>query len=300
MMKSTVCLMAVLFTLAGSGRVMAQAGIAPPDIEKLQIMEDSMLITADSMYEAFIPDSHIGYSERFARQLVKALKIPNSWLYPFERIREKINIIKSDDSTFRIFNWEITPSNITKRYYGAIQLPGEQLKLIGLNDYAEQIGKGGEDSILTGGKWFGALYYRIISKDVQGRRIYTLFGYNGGGQLSNRKILDPMMIENNRVLFGAPIFGVASVNYPRQRINRFILEYKKDVQVSMNWDEERKMIVFDKLVSQVNDPHRKYTYAPSGQYDGLYWDNDTWNYKRDLIPITILQDGEAPSDPPKK
>ena len=58
------------------------------------------------------------------------------------------------------------------------------------------------------------------------------------------------------------------------------------------------MIIFDKLVSQINDPNRKYTFAPTGQYDGLRWENERWNYVSDLIPVTILKDGEAPEDPP--
>ncbi len=133
-----------------------------------------------------------------------------------------------------------------------------------------------------------------MSHEVNGHAVYTLFGLNASSPLSNRKVLDPMTIDEHGVTFGAPIFGVASENFPKQRINRFVLEYKKGVQASMNWDEEKKVIIFDKLVSQGNDPRRKYTYAPSGQYDGFRWNNEMWNYLTDLIPVTILKDGEAP------
>ena len=64
----------------------------------------------------------------------------------------------------------------------------------------------------------------------------------------------------------------------------------------MNWNEEKKVIIFDKLVSITNDPGRKYTYAPSGGYDGFVWRNENWTYVQDLIPVTILQDGQAPPD----
>lgn len=269
--------------------------ITPPNLEKLQIMEDSLVRAADSMYNAYIPDTRIGLSERFARQLVRALKIPNSYYYPFDSLKKLVNIISPDDNAFKIFNWEITPNNISRRYYGAIQMPQESLKLFGLSDYTEQLGKGAEDSILTGGKWFGALYYRIFPVEVQGNKIYTMFGYNDGGQLTTRKVLEPMMIDAQKgVRFGAPIFGVASTNFPRQRVNRFILEYKKGVNASMNWDSEHNVIVFDKLVSLSNDPGRKYTYAPSGGYDGFKWANETWNYLMDLIPVQLLKDGQAP------
>ncbi len=288
--------MLIVFALFFCGKSYSQE-IAPPDREKLQIMEDSLIRSADSMYNAFIPDTRLVLSERFARQLVRALKVPNSYLYPFDSLQKLVNVIYADDNAFRIFNWEIAPNNVTKRYYGAIQMPSEKLKLFGLLDYAEQTGKGAEDSILTGGKWFGALYYRILSVEVQGQKIYTMFGFNDGAQLTTRKVLDPMMIDAQRgVRFGAPIFGVASTNFPRQRINRFILEYKKGVNASMNWDKERNVIIFDKLVSLSNDPGRKYTYAPSGGYDGFRWVNETWNYLQDLIPVQIMKDGEAPPD----
>ena len=295
MMKSRVVFIVFVFTLMVCGRAHAQGPvIAPQDMEKLHIMEDSMIVTCDSMYNAFIPDTRVGYSERLVRQMVKALKLPNSYYYPFDSLKQIINIIYADDNAFRIFNWSIDPSNVLKRYYGAIQLPSEKLKLYGLLDYTEEMGKGVEDSILTGGKWYGALYYRIMSHEVEGQKVYTLFGLNASSPVSNKKVLDVLTFGEHGVTFGAPIFGVVSENFPQQRINRFILEYKKVAQVSMNWDAEHQIIIFDKLVSQVNDVHRKYTYVPSGQYDGFRWANDMWNYLRDVIPVTILRDGEAP------
>ena len=299
MLKKIFVFSAFIFTLFAGNRSFAQ-GITPHDMEKLQIMEDSMMVTVDSMYEAFLPDSHIGYSERFIRQLVKALKIPNSYMYPFNKLKEKINIIAPDDNAFRIFNWSIDKSEIFKRYYGAVQLPQEKLKLYGLIDYSDQLAKGGEDSVLTKGKWYGALYYRIMTNEVEGKQVYTLFGFSAASPVSNKKILDPLIITDSTITFGAPIFGIESKNFPKQRINRFILEYKKGVQVGLNWDNEKKVIIFDDLVSQLNDPARKYTYVPSGQYNGLRWYNEMWNYMMNIMPITELQDGQAPSEEEKK
>lgn len=284
----------ILFLIAGySGNAQS---ISPQDLEKFRKMEDSLVVTADSMFQALIPDTRVIYSERFAKQLVRTLKIPNSYSYQFDTLQKVINIIYSDDKTFRIFNWGIEPTKLTKRYYGAIQLQQPQLKLIGLNDYSEQVDKGLEDSIFTGGKWFGALYYRIMSHNINGRKVYTLFGLNSGGLLSNRKVLDPMYFDGKGVTFGMPIFGVSSKNFPKQRINRFVLEYKKEVSASMNWDAEKEIIVFDKLTSVTNDPSRKYTYVPSGHYDGFAWSNDMWNYQNNLVNAKILQDGEAPDE----
>ncbi|NDC43003.1 MAG: hypothetical protein EBZ77_15875, partial [Chitinophagia bacterium] len=151
-----------LFFLISATRFNAYSQeIAPQDLEKLQIMEDSMLVTVDSMFNAFIPDSHVGYSERLVRQLIKTLRIPNSYYYPFSKLGEKLNVANAPDSAFRIFNWEVDYSNIYRRYYCAVQLPSEKLKLYGLVDYSDRLGKSAEDTVLTNGKWFGALYYKI-------------------------------------------------------------------------------------------------------------------------------------------
>jgi len=157
-MKRTTFFMAGLLLLLANTFCTHGQGISPQDMEKMKKMEDSLVVSADSMFEAFIPDTRVTYSERFARQLVRTLKIPNSYLYTFDTLKKVINIIYADDNSFRIFNWGIEPTNITKRYYGAIQLMQPQLKLIGLNDYSGQIEKGLEDSILTASKWYGALY----------------------------------------------------------------------------------------------------------------------------------------------
>ncbi len=265
----------------------------------MRLLEDSLLVTADSMYIAALPEERLAHSQQFARQLVQALRTPDSWSYPFEKLAQKINIIYPEDKAFRIFNWAIAPNEAIRHYYGAIQLPGTQLKLYGLVDYSNELGKGAQDSVFTGGHWMGGLYYRIIAKEVDGRTLYTLFGHNAASPVSTRKFLDVLDLTPAGPKFGAQIFGIRSDNFPAQKVNRFVLEYKKDVQASMNWDPEMNAIFFDRLSSQVNDPNRKYTFIPSGQYDGFRWSGNQWLFVQDLIPVMQLKDGEAPVGQPK-
>lgn len=266
---------------------------------QLKQMEDSMLLTADSMYHAFIPDDRAIYTERFVKQLVQALKQPNSWDYEFPKLKEQINILYPDNKSFRIFNWAIAPTEVTRRYYGAIQMPGETLKLHPLIDYSDKIKSCVEDTVLTGGKWYGGLIYKIMGMEVDGETVYTLFSLNASSAISNKKVLDPMVITDKGAVFGAQIFEYNSTCKPERLINRFVMEYKKEVQASLNWDSEFNAIYFDKLVSQVNDPNRKYTYVPSGQYDGFRWKGTKWTYVENLIPLDIREDGQAPTPNPK-
>lgn len=257
-------------------------------------LEDSLVRTADSMYSAFLPDTRISYSGRFARQLVQALKNPDSWNYKFEKLTTKINILYPEDASFRIFNWEVAPTDDSRRYYGAIQLPSTELKLYGLVDYSQELGKAAEDTVLSGGKWFGALYYRIHTATINGAPVYVLFGRNAGNRLSTKKILEPLSFRTDGPVFGAQIFNVGSVARSGERVNRFILEFKKDIQVGLNWDPTQKMIYFDNLVSQVNDPARKYTYVPSGQIDGFRFNGRSFDFVQDIVQIVPRHDGQAP------
>lgn len=296
MMNRVMKSLVILLALFCSNNSYAQRVITPENMEKLHIMEDSLIITADSMYNALIPDTHIAYCERFVKQLVRALKIENAYLYGFDSLKGYINILQPEDKSFKLFNWSVNTSEVTRRYYGAIQMDGEQLKLYPLVDHSTEMGKNLQDTLLDNFKWYGALYYRVITHEVDGEKVYTLFGLNSASPISNKKILEPMVINPQGIVFGKKIFNMSSKDAPAHNsIYRFVLEYKKDVQVSMNWDDELKHIYFDRLVSQVNDPNRKYTYVPSGQYDGFKWGDGQWNYMPDLIPVLMLKDGEAPS-----
>ncbi|MBA3827494.1 MAG: hypothetical protein H0X33_01015 [Taibaiella sp.] len=295
MLRKFIVLIACVLMLSPAITFGQEGQLSPEGRDVMHAMEDSLVLTADSMYHAFIPDERQEYSQRFIKQLVKALKTPFSYTYSFDKLKDVINIIGPDDNSFRILNWNISTTPVTRRYYGAIQMPGEQLKLYPLVDYTNELGRTVADSALANGKWFGALYYKILTHDAGGQKVYTLFGLNAASAISNKKVMDPLTFTEHGPVFGAQIFNVTSENVPGQKVYRFILEYKKEVQVSMNWDDELKCVFFDKLVSQVNDPNRKYTYVPSGQYDGFKWEEEQWKYIKDLIPIQELGDGNAPS-----
>ena len=189
---------------------------------------------------------------------------------------------------------------MSKRYYGAIQMPSETLKLFPLVDYSAEAAKVESDTVLTGTKWYGSICYRIITHEYDGKPIYTLFGMNESSSISNKKIMDPMTLGPDGPVFGAPIFNLTSKTKPGELIRRFVLEYKKGVQVGLNWDPELNAVYFDKLVSQINDPNRKYTFVPSGEYDGFKWNDDKWVLVHDLISVQNLNNGEAPSPVPIK
>jgi hypothetical protein len=297
MLKNALsCLTALLILLSSIQPRSAYAQEAKSNnLSQLRMMEDSLVRSADSMFYTPIPDFRTEYCEKFVKQLIRTLKIKGSNSYPFDSLSKLINIIVPEDKSFRIFNWGIAYSEVRLRYYAAIQMNQEELKLYPLYDNSDLLAKTDEDKILGAKDWIGGLIYHIITKKWDGENIYCLLGVNDGNPISTKKFIDPMLFTDKGPMFGAPIFGIGSEKNPSTGVNRFVLEYKKGVSVGMNWDEEHKAILFDDIASQINDPNRKYTFVPTGQYNGLKWSNGQWRFVYNLIQVKELKDGEAPS-----
>lgn len=276
--------------------VSAQGTLGKEEMTTLTQLEDSLLVLADSMRLEPIPDFRIDICVRFTRKLRAALDVPGSYNYPFSRLAGKIHIIAPDDKSFRIFNWLIVPSENVRRYFGAIQMAGEDARFYPLKDYSQSIdSRDAETAILGNDKWYGCEYYKIMSQPVQGQNAYLLFGYNTNGS-SNKKLLDVLTFTEQGPEFGAKIFVMPDSRGQMTPRSRVVLEYKKEAEVFLNYDNTKKMIIFNRLASEVSDPNRKSTYIPTGQMDGLRWDKDGYRYVQDAIPVLKLQDGQAPID----
>jgi hypothetical protein len=53
------------------------------------------------------------------------------------------------------------------------------------------------------------------------------------------------------------------------------------------------MIVFDHLISESNEPQKKFTLIPDGDYEGFKWQNGKWVHVTKLFN-QALKDGQAP------
>jgi hypothetical protein len=272
-----------------------KSNIGSDEAQELGQLEDSLVVLADSMLHAPVTDERIEFCVRFTKKLRAAFEVPGSFNYPFSRLATKIHILYPDDKSFRIFNWLIVPSENLRRYYGAIQMAGEEPRYFPLRDYSDHLEKDAETLTLNSSQWYGCEYYKIMTQVIQGQKAYLLFGFNSNGMTSNKKLLDILSFDNQGPLFGAPVFMMPDLRGQRLvRQNRVILEYKKDAQIYLNYDDEKKMILFSRLASEITDPNRKNTYIPTGQIDGLRWEGNVYMFVRDAIPVLKLQDGQAP------
>jgi hypothetical protein len=54
------------------------------------------------------------------------------------------------------------------------------------------------------------------------------------------------------------------------------MEYKKTDGPKLNYDREMDIIVVEHLVSESNEPNKKWTLVGDGDYEGFKWQNGKW------------------------
>lgn len=284
----------LIFVLA-AGRLAAQ-DISNSDMKVLEQKEDSLknwsanMVFSEEAADRFRADSH------FVKTLVRALRVKNSFFYPFDSLN--ISRLYSPDSSFRIFTWQLKKDEYVYHQKGAIQMntPDGSLKLIPLYDRSmftnDPLARARVDT-----NWIGAIYYKIIQKDHNGRRYYTLLGFDDFSVSSNKKWMEVMYFnEQGKPVFGGKFFSFKNDTVKRADQYRFGIEYKKEAKTFFNYDPEKDLIVFDHLESESNEPQRKDTYIPVGQFEAWQWQNGQWVHVPSIDFEFRLKDGEFPTE----
>jgi len=237
---------------------------------------------------------------QFIPALVQALKVKGSFDYPFDSL-ETVSIVKPPDHSFRIFTWQLRWGNGLFRHFGAIQMnsPGK-LALHPLFDYSDSLSKVNV-AALDAAQWFGALYYHIYEFKGKGKKYYVLFGFDQNDLWSSRKLLDVLYFENEKPLFGSPVFELKDSLGNKTLLNRFILEFKKDAIVSLNYSASDKMIVYDHLVApEERLADMKFTYIPDGTYEGFKLKKGKWLHVEKIKTININENDNPPVPVPRE
>ena len=266
----------------------------------LRQKEDSLQIYADSMINATETGKRFRSDSNFVKTFVRALKINNSFYYSFDSLKT-VSRLYAPDSSFRIFTWQLKKDAYIYLQQGAIQMrtPDGSLKLFPLFDVSMFTARQ-QDSVRTRNNWIGAIYYRIIQKAFKGKSYYTLLGFDEYYAGSNRKWMEVLTFDDK----GEPRFGGPYISFKEDTgklksvvLNRFYIEYKKEASTLFNYNPELDMIIYDHLISEDDQPERKESYIPDGDYEGFKWKNGQWTHV-DKVFNFKLKDGEFPQENP--
>lgn len=257
--------------------------------------EDTLQLLSQKM----VFDEHANIRFRsdslFVKTFIRALQIPFSFHYNFDSLN--ISKLYAPDSSFKIFTWQLKKDEYVYLQKGAIQMRTKDgsLKLYPLFDNS-MFTKNILDSARNRFNWVGAIYYKIIQTKHQGKSYYTLLGFDDFTVNMNKKWIETLHFDiNGEPVFGGNMFSFKNDSIKKPTQSRYCLEYKKEAKAYLNFDKDLNMIIVDHLISETDEPDKKFTYVPDGDYEGFKWDNGQWVHI-DKVFNFKLKDGEFPME----
>ncbi len=273
----------------------AQAGqITEKNLATLKTYEDTLGLVSFLVVNDSLPENRFASTKKLITTLVQALQMENSFNYPFERMRT-VSIQYPQDSTFRIFTWQLYVDVDDYRYFGAIQMNTPELKLFPLIDRSAEV-YDEEQAILSPEQWYGSLCYNLRQFDTAQGRKYLLFGFDGYSLWNKRKLIDVLSFEDGKASFGAPVFvSKNEVTGEVGTLNRIVKTYSAEISFKLNFDETYDIIMFDHLILAGGNYGQGPTMVPDGSYEGYRLENGVWNWVEKVFDQ--VQD-EAPRPEP--
>jgi len=263
----------IAFLLSGNIGI---AQINNAEKKELQKKEDSLQNLSLQIIQGRTATSRFEADSQFTKIFVRALKIKNSFYYPFDSLLT-ISKLVPEDSSFKIFTWQMVVNDYVTRQHGAIQMRTQDgsLKLFPLIDKSD-VTKDLDDTVGNNFGWIGAVYYKLVEKHAFEKDYYTLLGYDENNINSNKKVIEILTFQNGEPIFGGSYFSFQDNSVIKKNKARYIMEFKKDASPRLTYDPDQDMIIYEHLISESGEPQKKYTYIPDGDYEGLKWADGKW------------------------
>ena len=137
-------------------------------------------------------------------------------------------------------------------------------------------------------------------KNIVQNTTNQMLGYDENSIRSTKKRIELLYFDpNGKPIFGGDFFTFKQDSIPQKNQSRFWVEYKKNGNARIIFDDELNLIIYDHLISETNEPNKLYTYIPDGDYEGFKWTNGKWLHINKVFNQK-LKDGEAPIIKPIK
>ncbi len=218
----------------------------------------------------------------FKNEMLSFLKLEGAFTYPISKLKT-IALLDSPDKLVRIINWNLEYSDMSYSYCGFVMRwdeDKEELKITELIDKVDPY-TAKPTGVIDAKNWYGALYYKIIPIEYNGKIEYTLLGWDGGTTGSNFKIIDVLTFSGNNVKFGSPVFIKK-----KEVLKRVVFEYSDKSSMSLKYEDKYGRIVFDHLSPESPTLAGVYSfYVPDFSYDAFLWENESWVLNEDVITL---------------
>lgn len=241
-------------------------------------LTDTILSLSDIMRKE-VDSIKLDAAESLEKLLTEHYSNPQNFGIELEKI-PYLGQLKSPDGKVQMLCWNVAFEDETFQYYAFMvhQPQKGQVAVTVFEDSEdwERINR----KTMRPNKWYGALYYKILSNKYKGKTYYTLLGWDGKDNITNRKVVDVMTIQGKTIMLGSSIFKTKD-DLPAHRLT---FEYANDVSMALNWDEKEKMIIMDHLAPEDSKLKGMYQfYGPDFSYDALQFKKGEWVLLRDVF-----------------
>lgn len=242
--------------------------------------EDNLSVLLNDLRSAKDNSEKDASNNKFKLELEKVLNLPGSIDYPFSKLTT-VGFIDSPDKQMRIVNYNIEQDDLSQKYTCFIVYYDKRKKEQFVTELKDNsFGMPTKPTeIISSDEWYGALYYKIIPVSKGSKTIYTVLGWDYYSPSSQIKIIDAIYINGSSVKLGSPIFKQG-----RETLKRVYFEHSKKSSMALNYEENRKRIIFDHLSPESPNlkNYRSY-YVPDMSYDAFVFDNGKWILHEDVI-----------------
>ncbi len=192
---------------------------------------------------------------------------------------DRMSTLISKDGIIKLLSWNIEYFNGDNVFHGSLVINNNDSVIVyRLIDQHYSIDKP-EEVKLDNEKWFGCVYYDIIENNLDGKKIYTLLGYNPHDAFTKIRVIETLMLNENM----KPEFGISVFDDKHRSHKRLIFEYSIRANMMLRYDPDHKMIIMDNLSSfnplYQDDPR---FIGPDFSHNGLKFENEKWKFYDDI------------------
>jgi hypothetical protein len=194
---------------------------------------------------------------------------------------QRISTLISDDKKVKVCTWNVALPNSSQLFFGVVVVRDKEgnVKLHPLKDATEKM-RSPEKAMLSPKKWFGAVYYDIVSvKDKNKGNYYALLGYKPNDEMTKKKVIEPMVLINSSI----PTFGRAVFQRDRVVDKRVIFEYAASTNMMLKYDRQHNRFVLDHLSPPSSLYNGNYRfYGPDFSFDSYEFEKGRWVLHKDV------------------
>ncbi len=248
--------------------------ITPRVLSASQQLTDSINHYLNGIVESELDEYKLNSSALLRTYLKTNLANPSVFSTDFSSVR-KMAILKPEDETFMLFNWNIPLNDGRNKFVAFLVLPSDTENEVLEMTVPKRMPKKMETRYLDLDQWYGCLYYKIIPVKKGKQTQYTLLGYAPEKKELTKKYLDVLQIKNGEPRLGESIFE--KENSTKRRV---IFQYSSEVSMTVRYQESAERIIIDHLTPRSAEMKGNYQfYGPDGTFDAYELIKNKWVFR---------------------